>query len=110
MLYACWHVRCTRTTKDLRLESTSIATLDVTASQVHANTDLMLVCIVKIPPARMLEGVDLLPYRLRRDEIRVLPRSLATVLIDWGYAEACADRRRPGNPRIPPKRRAHGRK
>jgi len=65
----------------------------------------MLVCIVKIPPSRMLEGIDLRPYRLRRSEIRELPRPLADVLIEWGYAEICADRRRPGNPRIPPKSR-----
>ena len=70
----------------------------------------MLVCIVKVPPARMLEGLDLRPYRLRRDEIRELPRPVADVLLAWGYAEPCADRRRPGNPRIPPTKKRRARK
>ena len=66
----------------------------------------MLVCIVKIPPASVLEGFDLRPFRLRRDEIRELPRPVADVLVEWGYATLCVDRRQPGNPRIPPKSRA----
>jgi hypothetical protein len=68
----------------------------------------MLVCIVKVPPARMLEGMDLRPYRLRRAEIRELPRPVSDVLLAWGYAELCADRRRPGNPRIAPNRPTTG--
>jgi hypothetical protein len=70
----------------------------------------MLVCILKVPPARMLEGLDLRPYRLRRAEIRELPRPVVDVLLDWGYAEPCADRRRPGNPRIPPSKKREARK
>jgi hypothetical protein len=65
----------------------------------------MLISIVKIPPATMLEGLDLRPYRLRHDEVRELPRPVANVLLAWGYAEPCADRRRPGNPRIPPSKK-----
>ena len=66
----------------------------------------MLVRIVKVPPARFLEGLDLDPFNLRRSEIRELARPVADVLLDWEYAEPFADRRRPGNPRIPPKKRA----
>jgi hypothetical protein len=70
----------------------------------------MLVCIDKIPPASALEGFDLRPFRLRRSEIRELPRPVADILIEWGYASPCADRRRPGNPRIPPKSRPSNKK
>jgi hypothetical protein len=64
----------------------------------------MLVRIVKVPPARMLEGLDLLPFRLRRSEIRELARPVADVLVAWEYAEPFPDRRRPGIPRVPPKK------
>jgi hypothetical protein len=64
----------------------------------------MLVRIVKVPPARFLEGLDLDPYKLRRLEIRELARPVADVLVAWEYAEPFAERRRPGNPRIPPKK------
>jgi hypothetical protein len=66
----------------------------------------MLVRIVKVPPAGILEGLDLRPYKLRRSEIRELARPVADVLMAWDYAEPFADRRRPGNPRVPPKKRA----
>jgi hypothetical protein len=65
----------------------------------------MLVRIVKIPPAGILEGLDLRPLELRRSEIRELARPVADVLLAWEYAELFADRRRPGNPRIAPKKR-----
>lgn len=65
----------------------------------------MLVRIVKVPPARFLEGVDLDPYHLRRSEIRELARPVADVLLAWEYAQPFADRRRPGSLRIPPKKR-----
>ena len=58
----------------------------------------------------MLEGLDLRPYRLRRGEFRELPRPVADVLLDWGYAESCVDRRHPGNPRIPPSKKREARK
>jgi hypothetical protein len=64
----------------------------------------MLVRIVKVPPAGILEGLDLRPYKLRRSEIRELARPVADVLVAWEYAELFPDRRRPGNPRIPPKK------
>ena len=70
----------------------------------------MLVCIVKIPPASALEGFDLRPFRLRRSEIRELPRPVADVLVEWGYAKQCEDRRQPGNPRIPPRSRTSNKK
>ncbi len=79
--------------------------LDGLDLQLHPVAISMLVCIVKVPPARMLEGLDLTPYRLRRSEIRELPRPLADVLMAWGYAEPFPDRRRPGNPRVPPRSR-----
>jgi hypothetical protein len=66
----------------------------------------MLVRIVKVPPARFLEGLDLDPYHLRRFEIRELARPVADVLVAWEYAEPFPERRRPGNPRIRPAKRA----
>ena len=65
----------------------------------------MLVRIVKVPPARFLEGVDLGPYHLRRSEIRELARPVVDVLLAWEYAELFPERRRPGNPRVLPGKR-----
>ncbi len=76
----------------------------------HSIVASMLVRIVKVPPARMLEGLDLRPFRLRRAEIRELPRPVADVLVAWDYAEPYADRRRPGNPRIAPKQHSTSKK
>jgi len=47
----------------------------------------MLVRIVKVPPSSMLEGLDLRPLKLRRNETRNLKSPIADVLIAWGYAE-----------------------
>ncbi len=54
----------------------------------------MRVCIVKVPPARILEGLDLRPYNLRRSEVRDLVKPVADVLVAWGYAELCAPRKK----------------
>ncbi len=47
---------------------------------------LMRVRIVKAPPAYVLEGLDLRPYKLLPGRSRELSRQLAAVLIEWGYA------------------------
>ena len=46
----------------------------------------MRVRIVKVPPASMLEGLDLRPLKLRATETRNLGRPVADVLVAWGYA------------------------
>ena len=56
----------------------------------------MLVRIVKVPPSSMLEGLDLRPLKLRRDETRNLKSPIAEVLIEWGYADKAV---RPPRPR-----------
>ena len=56
------------------------------------NPDSMRVRIVKVPPASVLEGLDLRPYKLRAPETRDLIRPIADVLIAWGYAERVASR------------------
>lgn len=75
-------------------------------SQLLPHDADMLVRITKVPPAGILEGLDLRPFKLRRSEIRELARPVADVLVAWEYAEPFPDRRRPGNPRIAPKKRA----
>lgn len=61
----------------------------------------MRVRIVKVPPASVLEGFDLRPLKLQRDETRNLRGPLADVLVEWGYARKVARAVRPGKkPRI----------
>ncbi len=55
----------------------------------------MRVRIVKIPPASMLEGLDLRPLKLRAAETRNLRSPVADVLIAWGYAEPVNGSARP---------------
>ena len=55
----------------------------------------MRVRIVKVPPAYVLEGLDLRPYRLKPAETRNLRSPVADILVAWGYAE----------PVLPPARR-----
>jgi hypothetical protein len=43
--------------------------------------------IAKIPPSIFLEGVDLRPYDFQPSRTYDVPRYVAEVLIDWGYAE-----------------------
>ena len=42
--------------------------------------------IVKLPPASVLEGLDLRPFKLKTGETRELPRAIADILTAWGYA------------------------
>ena len=47
----------------------------------------MRVRIVKVPPAYVLEGLDLRPYRLKPAETRDLRSPVADILVAWGYAQ-----------------------
>ena len=55
----------------------------------------MRVRIKKVPPASVLEGLDLRPLKLRLDETRDLRSPIADVLIAWGYAEKAPGTTRP---------------
>jgi hypothetical protein len=46
----------------------------------------MRVRILKAPPASVLEGLDLRPYRLKVGETRELRSPIADILVAWGYA------------------------
>ena len=48
---------------------------------------LMRVRIVRVPPASVLEGLDLRPYGLKPAETRNLRSPVADILVAWGYAE-----------------------
>ena len=63
----------------------------------------MLVRIVKVPPASMLEGLDLRPLKLRIDETRNLKTPIADVLISWGYAEKAVRSARTARPSKKPR-------
>ena len=56
---------------------------------------IMRVRVVKAPPARVLEGLDLRPFKLKVGETFELPRALATVLVAWGYARPARASARP---------------
>jgi hypothetical protein len=56
---------------------------------------LMRVRIVKVPPAFVLEGLDLRPYKLRPAETRSLRGPVADILVAWGYAEPVRPPARP---------------
>jgi len=55
----------------------------------------MRVRVIKAPPARVLEGLDLRPFKLKVGETCELPRALATVLVAWGYARPARAPARP---------------
>jgi hypothetical protein len=55
---------------------------------------LMRVRIVKVPPASVLEGLDLRPFRLKPAETRNLRSPVANILVAWGYAQPIARRAR----------------
>jgi len=55
----------------------------------------MRVRIVKVPPAFMLEGLDLRPFKLRPDETRNLRSPVAEILVAWGYAKPVLRAARP---------------
>jgi hypothetical protein len=48
----------------------------------------MRVRIIKVPPASVLEGLDLRPLRLKLGETRELKDPIAGILVAWGYARA----------------------
>ena len=51
----------------------------------------MKVQIVRVPPSRTLEGVDLRPYHFEQGRIYDLDTRVATVLVVWDYAERIAE-------------------
>ena len=65
----------------------------------------MRVRIVKVPPAYVLEGLDLRPYRLKPAATRNLRSPVADVLIAWGYAEPVLRRVRARPTKKPKSRR-----
>jgi hypothetical protein len=52
----------------------------------------MKVRVLRVPPSRALEGIDLCPYQLQEGSVYDLEPQVAKVLIVWKYAE-------PVNPR-----------
>jgi hypothetical protein len=49
--------------------------------------------VLRVPPSRALEGIDLRPYQLREGNVYDLEPQVAEVLIVWKYAERVADAR-----------------
>ena len=49
--------------------------------------------VLRVPPSRALEGIDLRPYKLREGNVYDLEPQVAQVLIVWKYAERVADAR-----------------
>jgi hypothetical protein len=47
----------------------------------------MKVRIKRVPPTRILEGIDLRPYGLREGAVHDLEPRVAKLLILWDYAE-----------------------
>jgi len=47
----------------------------------------MKVRVLRVPPSRILEGIDLRPYKLQEGNVYELEPQVATVLILWKYAE-----------------------
>jgi hypothetical protein len=47
----------------------------------------MKVRVLRVPPSRILEGIDLRPYNLRQGGVFDLEAPVAKVLIVWKYAE-----------------------
>jgi hypothetical protein len=48
---------------------------------------VMKVRVLRVPPSRILEGIDLRPYNLREGGVYDLESPVANVLIVWKYAE-----------------------
>lgn len=51
----------------------------------------MRVRILRVPPSRAVEGIDLRQYRLEDGRVCDLSARVARVLLFWGYAEPVAD-------------------
>jgi hypothetical protein len=47
----------------------------------------MKVRVLRVPPSRVLEGIDLRPYKLQEGNLYELEPQVAKVLIVWEYAE-----------------------
>src|SRR5262245_8269720 len=47
----------------------------------------MKVRVLRVPPSRALEGIDLRPYKLQKGNVYELEPQVAQVLIMWKYAE-----------------------
>jgi len=47
----------------------------------------MKVRVLRVPPSRALEGVDLRPYKFQEGHVYDLDPRVAKVLILWKYAE-----------------------
>ena len=47
----------------------------------------MKVRLLRVPPSRALEGIDLRPYKLQEGNVYELEPQVAKVLIVWKYAE-----------------------
>jgi len=55
--------------------------------------------VLRVPPSRALEGIDLCPYQLREGSVYDLEPQVAKVLIVWKYAERVSPRRRGAKPK-----------
>ena len=55
--------------------------------------------VLRVPPSRALEGIDLCPYQLREGSVYDLDAQVAKVLIVWKYAEQVSPRRGRGKPK-----------
>jgi hypothetical protein len=54
--------------------------------------------VLRTPPSRFLEGIDLRPYELREGSVQEVEPEVARVLTVWKYAERVPrprDRRKP---------------
>jgi hypothetical protein len=54
--------------------------------------------VLRVPPSRALEGIDLRPYKLQEGNVYDLEPQVAKVLIVWKYAErvvTAGDRKKP---------------
>ena len=47
----------------------------------------MKVRVLRVPPSRALEGIDLLPYKLKEGNVYDLEPQVAKVLLVWKYVE-----------------------
>ena len=59
----------------------------------------MKVRVLRVPPSRILEGIDLRPYKLREGGVYDLESPVAKVLIVWKYAERVKTPRSQGKSR-----------
>jgi hypothetical protein len=54
----------------------------------------MKVRVLRVPPSRALEGIDLRPYKLKEGNVYDLEPQVAQVLLVWKYAERVGGRSR----------------